>query len=246
MLDDLRDLPPRSARFQTTRWSVVLGARDRGTPEAREALEALFGAYWYPLYAHARRSGVDAEQARDLTQAFFLRLLEKGDLAAADRTRGRFRSFLLAAFGHFLSNSRDRERALRRGGGRPRLSLDLDAGESRLGLEPSHGATPERIFDRQWALTLLDRALDRLRDEYRRAGKGELFDRLRPALAGDRATPYAELASSLGMSEGAVKVAVHRLRGRSAALIREEVAQTVASPEEVDDELRDLFAALAP
>jgi RNA polymerase sigma-70 factor (ECF subfamily) len=126
------------------------------------------------------------------------------------------------------------------------LRLDVEAGESRLGLEPSHECTPERIFDRQWALTLLDRALERLRDEYRRAGKGDLFDRLRPALAGDRATPYAEMAAGLGMSEGAVKVAVHRLRARCRELVRREIAETVATPEEVDDELRDLFGAIAP
>jgi RNA polymerase sigma factor (sigma-70 family) len=246
-MNDERHHPPTGAgRFQTTRWSVVLGARGPGTPEAREALTELYRTYWYPLYAHARRGGVDTENARDLTQEFFVRLLEKGDLATADPTRGRFRSFLLTAFRHFLCNRRDRERAARRGGGRLVLSLDFAAGESRYGLEPSHESTPERIFDRQWALTLLARSLGRLRDEYRRAGKGELFDHLRPALAGDRATPYAELAIRLGMTEGAVKVAVHRLRGRCREVVREEVSETVATPGEVDQELRDLFGSLGP
>lgn len=246
MNDKRREPGAGAGRFQTTRWSVVRIAGGRGTPEASEALAALFEAYWYPLYAHARRGGLGIEQAQDSTQAFFVRLLEKGDLAAADRTRGRFRSFLLASFQHFLCNWRDHERALRRGGGRPVLSLDFAAGESRFGLEPSHESTAERAFDRQWALTLLERALDRLRSEYQRAGKGDLFDHLRPALAGDRAVPYADLAGRLGMTEGAVKVAVHRLRGRCRELVREEISHTVTSPEEVDRELRDLFAALGP
>ena len=146
MNDERREPPAGADRFHTTRWSVVLIAGDRGTPEAREALAALFEAYWYPLYAHARRRGLGVEQAQDLTQAFFVRLLEKGDLAAADRTRGRFRSFLLASFQHFLCNWRDRERAVRRGRGRPVLSLDFAAGESRFGLEPSHESTAESHF----------------------------------------------------------------------------------------------------
>jgi DNA-directed RNA polymerase specialized sigma24 family protein len=233
-----------AARFATTRWSVVLAAGRRASPEAEGALAALCGSYWYPLYAHARRRGLHAEDARDRTQAFFARLLETDGLAVADPGRGRFRSFLLAAFGHFLANEWDRERAARRGGGRPALSLDVAAGESRYRLEPADEATPERIFDRQWALTVLDRALERLRDEYHRGGKGDLFDALKPALAGDRGTPYAEVAGRLGMTEGAVKVAAHRLRGRCRDLVRDEVAQTVGAPDEVDDELRHLFAAL--
>ncbi len=236
-------LPDRG--FATTRWSLVAAAGRPTSPEAGRALEALCGAYWYPLYAHARRRGLDADLAQDRTQAFFARLLEKGDLAVADRARGRFRSFLLAAFEHFLANARDYDHAAIRGGGRPSLSLDFAAGESRLGLEPSHETTPERIFDRQWALTLLDRALARLRDEYHAAGKGPLFDALTPSLAGDRGTPYVEVAARLGMTEGAVKVAAHRLRARGRDLVRDEIAQTVASPDEIDDELGQLFAALS-
>jgi DNA-directed RNA polymerase specialized sigma24 family protein len=234
------------AGFATTRWSLVRAAGRRASPEAERALAALCETYWYPLYAYARRRGLDAEAAGDATQGFFARLLEKGDLAVADRTRGRFRSFLLAAFGHYLANERDRERALRRGGGRPTLSLDFDAGESRYGLEPADEATPERIFDRRWALTLLDRAFARLRDEYGLAGKGDLFEALRPALAGDRGAPYVEVAARLGMTEGAVKVAAHRLRSRCGEVIRAEIAETVGSAEEVEDELRQLFAALGP
>jgi RNA polymerase sigma factor (sigma-70 family) len=232
--------------FATTRWSLVLAAGgDRASPETGQALAALCEAYWYPLYAEARRRGLSPEDAGDRTQAFFARLLEKGDLAAADRQRGRFRSFLLASFGHFLSNQWDRERAAKRGGGRV-VTIDAAKVESRYALEPSHEATPERLFDRRWALTVIDRALGRLREESQRQGKAEQFDALKGALAGDRGTPYAELAQRLGTTEAAVKTAVCRLRGRCRELIREEIAQTVASPEDVDEELRALFAALAP
>jgi RNA polymerase sigma-70 factor (ECF subfamily) len=236
--------PAPAGRFATTRWSLVLAAGHRSSPESDRALAALCSAYWYPLYAHARRRGLGADEAEDRTQSFFARLLEKGDLAVADRRRGRFRAFLLAAFDHFLANEWDKAHALRRGGGRPVLSLDRASAESRLGLEPAHASTPERLFDRRWALTVLDHALTRLRDESHADGKGDLFDALAPALAGDRATPYAALADRVGMKEGAVKVAVHRLRARAREILRQEVAETVDSPDEVDDELRQLFAAL--
>jgi RNA polymerase sigma-70 factor (ECF subfamily) len=241
----MMDTPAAPVRFATTRWSLVLAAGGgEASAESSRALADLCGAYWYPLYAHARRRGLSRDEAQDRTQAFFARLLETGDLADADRTRGRFRTFLRAAFDHFLSNARDFDRALRRGGGRPLLSLDIPLGESRLGLEPADTETPERIFDRRWALALLDRALNRLRDEYHFAGKAALFEALRPALAGDRSTSYAEVAARLQMTEGAVKVAVHRLRARCRDLVRAEVAETVGDPEDVDDELRHLFAAL--
>jgi RNA polymerase sigma-70 factor (ECF subfamily) len=231
-------------RFATTRWSVVLAAGRRGRPEARRALAELCEAYWYPLYAEARRRGRSAEDASDLVQGFFTRLLEKNDLAAADPTRGRFRSFLLAAFGHYLANARDSQQARKRGGGRKPISLDVAAGESRYCREAVHDETPERIYDRRWALSLIDRALVRLRDECARAGKATLFETLEPALAGDRAASYGELAESLGMTEGAVKTAVHRLRSRCGAIVREEVAETISRPEEIDEELGLLFAAL--
>jgi RNA polymerase sigma-70 factor (ECF subfamily) len=235
----------RDGQFATTRWSLVRAAGgDRSAPEVKSALTLLCEAYWYPLYAEARRRGLSTEDASDRTQAFFARMIEKGDLAVADRRRGRFRSFLLAAFDHFLANEWDRERALKRGGGRPIASLDADLGESRYVVEPSHQATAERLFDRRWALTLIGRALERLRDEQVAAGKAEPFDVLKGALAGDRGVSYAELAAQLGTTEGAIKVAVHRLRGRCRELIRDEIAQTVGSAEEVDDELRQLFAAL--
>jgi RNA polymerase sigma-70 factor (ECF subfamily) len=244
--DPASNVPGGAARFATTRWSLVRAAGGRRSPETDRALATLCESYWYPLYAHARRRGLDPDSARDAAQGFFARLLEKGDLADADRARGRFRTFLLAAFGHFLSNLRDHDRAARRGGGRAPLPLDFQAGESRFLDEPAApDVPPDRAFDRQWAVTLLDRALGRLRDEYALAGKADLFDALKPALAGDRATPYAELAPRLGLTEGAVKVAVHRLRARCAERVRAEVAETVGSPDEIEDEIAHLFAALA-
>jgi RNA polymerase sigma-70 factor (ECF subfamily) len=232
------------ARFHTTRWSIVLSAGQRGQPESDRALAVLCETYWFPLYAEARRRGLSAEDAGDRVQGFFARLLEKNDLSAADRARGRFRSFLLASFGHYLSNQRDLERARKRGGGRAVVSLDPVQGESRYGNEPAHEQTPERVFDRRWALALIDRALGRLCEEYTRSGKSLLFETLKPALAGDRASSYVELAAKLGVTEGAIKTAVHRLRGRCASLIRDEVAQTVSSEEQIEDELAHLFAAL--
>lgn len=237
-------MTPGPARFATTRWSLVLAAGRGAGTEADRALASLCEAYWYPLYAEARRRGFGPDDARDHVQGFFARLLEKDGLASADRARGRFRAFLLASFGHFLANERDRQRAQKRGGGRTSTSLDLAEGESRYGLEPSHEDTPERIFDRRWALALIDRALRRLGEECAGSGKSALFESLRAGLTGDPATPYAEIAERLGLTEGAVKTAAHRLRVRCGVLIRDEVAQTVSDPSEVDAELGHLFAAL--
>jgi RNA polymerase sigma factor (sigma-70 family) len=234
----------RRGRFATTRWSVVRAAGRRSSPGSRQALSALCETYWYPLYAEARRKGLAPNDARDRVQAFFTLLLEKDGLASADEARGRFRSFLLAAFHHFLANEWDRQRARKRGGGRRIVSLDQSTGEDRLTHEPVHQQTPERIFDRRWALALIDRALGRLREECTRAGKAELFETLGSALVGDRGASYADLGQAMGMSEGAVKTAVHRLRARCAVLVRDEVAQTVSDPDEIDDELAHLFATL--
>jgi RNA polymerase sigma-70 factor (ECF subfamily) len=233
-------------RFATTHWSVVLAARARGEPQAEEALSALCRTYWYPLYAYIRRRGHSAEDAQDLTQAFFTRLLEKNDLAQVDPQKGRFRSFLLAACNHFLSNERDRQKAQKRGGGRAALSLDWSDAEGRYLVEPADGLTPERLFERRWALTLLDQVLTRLRAEYAERGKEHLFDALRGAMAGEPdAASYRDSARQLGLSEGAVKVAIHRLRQRYRELLRDEIGRTVGAPEQIDDEVRDLFAALA-
>jgi RNA polymerase sigma-70 factor (ECF subfamily) len=223
----------------------VLAAGRGASPDADAALAALCQTYWYPLYAYVRRQGHQPDDAQDLTQAFFARLLEKHYLQTADPERGRFRSFLLTAFQRFLSKERDRQRAQRRGGGRKLLPLDFEAGERRYGLEPAHEATAEKVYEQRWALTLLDRVLARLRDEFDRAGKQKDFDCLKVYLTGEAGTPsYQEAAAGLAMTEGAVKVAVHRLRRRYRDLVREEIAQTVADPQDVDEELRHLLVAL--
>jgi RNA polymerase sigma factor (sigma-70 family) len=231
--------------FATTHWSLVLAAGKGASPEAEDALAALCQTYWYPLYAYVRRHGHQPDDAQDLTQAFFARLLEKHYLQSADPERGRFRSFLLTAFKRFLSKERDRERTKRRGGGMKLLALDFEAGERRYKLEPSHEVTAEKIYEQRWALTLLDRVFARLRDEFDQAGKRKEFDCFKVYLSGEAGTPsYQEIAADLVMTEGAVKVAVHRLRRRYRDLVREEIAQTVTCPEEVNEELRHLFAAL--
>jgi RNA polymerase sigma-70 factor (ECF subfamily) len=230
--------------FATTRWSLIAAAQDGAAPAARQALADLCAAYWFPVYAYVRRRGHDHHAAQDLTQAFFARVLEKNDLAAADRTRGRFRSFLLAACQHFLANRHDHDTAKKRGGGRLPVSLDFGDAEARYAHEPAHADTPERLFDRRWALELLDRALTELRTEYEESGRAKLFAALKECLTGGAEVGYAELAGQLGMTEGAVKVAVHRLRQRYRDRLRAAIAETVRAPEDVDDEVRDLFAAL--
>jgi len=241
-------IPP--ARFPTTRWSrvVAAGAGDDGDPAgAGEALAELCHAYWFPLYAFVRRKGQGPEEALDLTQAYFARLIERRTFAAADPDRGRFRSFLLADCSHFLAHERERAGAARRGGGRPALSIDARDAEGRFLLEPSHGQTPERLFGRDWALTLLEGVLAGLRREYERTGRGATFEALKAAITvGPRPVPQAELAARLGTTEAAVQVAVHRLRKRYRAAVRAAIAATVADEAEVEVELRDLFAALAP
>jgi RNA polymerase sigma-70 factor (ECF subfamily) len=240
--------PTRSqaGRFETTHWSVVLAARDRDAPRAEQALAALCAAYWYPLYAFVRRQGHDPDRAADLTQEFFARLLEKDYLKAVDRAKGRFRSFLLAACKHFLANVHDREVALKRGGGRRPVSIDQRDAEGRYLCEPAHDLTPERLFERRWALTLLDRALDQVSREFHRGGKGVLYDRLKVVLTGAaEAASYARLGAELGMTEDAVKKAAQRLRQRYRAVLRELVAETVEEPGQVEDEIRALFAILA-
>jgi len=245
--DEKREsVPDGVRRFATTRWSMVLAAGRRDSPDSRQALATLCETCWYPLYAYVRRRGYRAEEAQDLTQEFFTQLLEKDSLGMADRQRGKFRSFLLASFNHFLAKQRRLARARKRGGGRLPISLDFQSAESRYGLEPSHELTPERIYQRRWALTLLERALGKLRQEFAERGRLQLFEHLKAFLGGEKSTvPYQEIATKLGMTEGAVKVAVHRLRRRCRQVLREEIAQTVAGPEEVDEELRDLFAAIS-
>jgi RNA polymerase sigma-70 factor (ECF subfamily) len=245
--NDLPDHPGLQAawRFASTRWSVVAAAGEKESPEGRAALAVLCQAYWYPLYAYARRRLARADDAHDLTQEFLARLLEKDYLQAADPRRGKFRSFLLTAFQRFLAKEHARAAAQKRGGHRRPLSLDFQDGERRYRHEPEDPATPETLYERRWALTLLAQALARLRQEFTSAGKEQLFEALKGTLTGDgTGEPYARIGRELSLSETAVKTAAHRLRRRYQELLRAEVAQTVASPEEVEDELRDLFAAV--
>ncbi len=237
---------PANAWFVTTHWSVVLSAGQTDTTKARDALGRLCQTYWYPLYAYVRRRGHSPEDAQDLTQEFFAHLLQQERLSHADQHKGRFRSFLLAAMNHFLADEWDKARAQKRGGGLPPLPLEFTTAESRYSLEPVDNITPEQIFEHRWALALLEDVVEQLREEYQREGKAELFAALNPCLVGDRTEqPYAELAPRLGLSESAVKSAVHRLRRRYRQLLRREIANTVSTPEEVDDELSYLFRVLA-
>jgi RNA polymerase sigma-70 factor (ECF subfamily) len=229
-------------RFQTTNWSLVLAARDEPSTVGREALEALCERYWYPLYACVRAWGHDPDASRDLTQGFFALLLEKDYLEEVRPEAGRFRSFLLSSLRHFLSHEREKERALKRGGGTTPISLDSDTAENRFANELADDLTPEEVFERRWALTVLDRALDRLRLELEARGEPERFDRLKQFLTGERPHPsYRDVAAELAMTEAAVKAAVHRLRRRLGRLLREEIGETVAKADEVDDEVRFLL-----
>ena len=234
-------LQPKS--FPTTLWTVVLHAGRDEPVQYQAALAQLCQAYWYPLYSFIRRRGYAAHDADDLTQAFFAHLLEKRSLEHVDRELGRFRTFLLASLKNFLANDWDKARARKRGGGHTIVSLDQDSAESRYQLEPSHDMTPERHFERQWALAVLDQVLSALRDEYHAADNGDLFEGLKAALSGQTES-YRDLAARLNRSEGAIKSAVHRLRGRYRELMRARIAATVGEGD-VEDELRHLLAVLS-
>jgi DNA-directed RNA polymerase specialized sigma24 family protein len=239
--------PPPPARFPTTHWSRVACAGGPPTPEARAALAELCGAYWYPIYALIRRKGYETDAALDLTQDYFARLLERGTVAAADPVKGRFRSFLLADCTFFLADRRDRDRALKRGGGRPVLSIDARDAEGRFLREPSHEQTPERLFERDWALALIARVFDRLERHYAETGRFQLFRSLKPLVSSHTdVASRAAAAAELGVTEGTLRVALHRLRARFAAGLREEVAATLQDTSEqgIEEELRGLFAVL--
>ena len=234
-----------NAGFNTTRWSLVVAAAKTPSPQARAALEELCGSYWYAVYAFIRRRGKQADDAQDLTQEFFARLLEKDYLEAVDKERGRFRTFLLTAVSHFLSHERERALAQKRGGGQTVLSLDFERGEERYQHEPADHWTAERIFDRRWALTLLDQAVFTLKQEFAESEKAPLFEELKVFLTGDSGAPTYEVAAAkLQMSPGAVKVAVHRLRQKYRETLRQHIAQTVAAEEDIDNELQVLLSAL--
>ncbi|MGB6365872.1 MAG: sigma-70 family RNA polymerase sigma factor [Thermoanaerobaculia bacterium] len=231
-----------SAQIATTQWSQVLAARDGSETEARRALEELCQTYWQPLYAYVRHQGANPDEASDLTQAYFTELLEKDLLADVDPAKGRFRAYLLATLRNFLSRDRTKAGRLKRGGGTSTLSLDMEAGEVRYTVHPSEKMTPEDIFEHRWAVTVLDRAMGRLERDSSFTGGEEQFQSLKPYLTGDLPRlPYRQVAASLGMSEGAVKVAVHRLRKRFGEYLRLEIAETVVDPSDVDDEVRHLL-----
>jgi RNA polymerase sigma factor (sigma-70 family) len=228
--------------FTTTHWTVVRQATS-DSPQAAAALETLARAYWYPLYAYVRRNGNSPHDAQDLTQAFFARLLEHGYIQRADRDQGRFRTFLLSSLNNFLHNEWHKENREKRGGGHKTFSLDEETAETRFAAEPFVEQPPDSLYDRGWAATLLERALASLRSEFEQSGKLDLYERLKVFVWGDKcALSYAEMAAQLNMTEGAVKVSVHRLRQRYGELLRAEVAQTVSTPEEINEELRYLIS----
>jgi RNA polymerase sigma factor (sigma-70 family) len=233
-----------AAAFLTTRWSIVLTAQGR-TPAAEEALNKLCQSYWQPLYAFVRREGRSPEEAQDLTQEFFARFLERRDFDAVRREKGRLRSYLLVSLKHFLENERHRASALKRGHGEQPISLDEILAHQRSEPEPAVTMTADQIYERRWALTVLDQVLARLGEEFRAAEKQPLFDRLKELLADEPGRPsQAEIARELGMTENAVKQAFHRLRERYRQILREQIAHTVATPAEIEDELRHLIAVL--
>ncbi len=236
---------PRAGEwFATTHWSVVLAAGQQALPQAAEALENLCRTYWYPLYAFVRRRGYSPEDAEDLTQGFLASLLSTRGLDSVHPAKGRFRSFLLASLNHFLANEWDKARTLKRGGGQPAISLDT--AETRYRAEPREDMSPDRIFERQWARTLLAQVAARLREDYQTAGKGPLFNVLQVYLSGEKGlTPYRETAGQLGLGLDALKKAVERLRRRYGELLREEIAHTVSDPAEVDEEIRYLRSVVA-
>ncbi|HEV2329150.1 MAG TPA: RNA polymerase sigma factor [Verrucomicrobiae bacterium] len=240
------DAVGRQPVFATTHWSVVLRAGQSDTTRAQDALAKLCSTYWYPLYAYVRRRGYSPHDAQDLTQAFFAHILERQSFVHADPNRGRFRSFLLGVMNHFLANEWTRAHAQKRGGGATPLPLEFETAETRYIREPVDNTTPEQNYERRWALALLEVVLRRLADEYKQEGRAEVFAEFNPCLVGERsALPYAELAAKLGVSEGTVKSAVHRMRQRYRQLLRDEIANTVAEPDEVDAELRHLFNILS-
>jgi RNA polymerase sigma factor (sigma-70 family) len=231
------------SEFPTTRWTLVVAASDPKRKEVRSALASLCENYWYPLYAYLRRRGYPADQAQDFTQEFFIRVLEGRYLDRANPEKGRFRAFLLTSLKFFVADEEDRNRAQKRGGG-ALLPLEFSSGEERYQREPAHDETPERIFERRWALSVLDRVVQKLRDEFARHGRPEHFERLKVFLLGHSDAPYAALAHELNTSEAALKVAIHRLRKRYRELFRQEIGDTVADPAEVESELRFLAAVL--
>lgn len=232
--------------FATTHWTVVLAAGQERSPQAARALEELCRTYWFPLYAYVRRHGHGKEDAEDLTQAFFTRLLEKNPFAQINSEKGKFRAFLLASLKHFLANERDKASTQKRGGGQPHLSLDWQTADAQFQLAATHEPSPDKAFDREWAVALLGQVIDRLQSECATDGKSALFNHLKQFLTAAQAeSAQREVAAALGMEEGAVRVAVHRLRKRYRQLLRDEIANTLADPAMGDEEMRALFGAFS-
>ncbi len=235
-----------SSAFPATHWSIVLGAGVDDMTRATAALERLCRTYWYPIYAFIRRRGSGPQDAEDLTQSFFAFLLERETLKKVDRSKGKFRTFILAALTNFLSNEWDKRQTLKRGGQSKIISLDETEAEGRYFREPVESVTPETLFERRWAAALIEQVLGRLREEYAAAGKSDVFAKLEPALTREvSAGDFTQWAGELGVTEGAAKVALHRLRRRFGEVLRSEIAHTVSSPEEIDEELRHLFPAIS-
>ena len=238
-------VPAGAAQFPATLWSVVLLAGQDSSPKSQEALATLCRAYWFPLYAYLRRQGKSPADAQDLTQSFLLHLVEKHTLSRVHRERGKFRSFLLASLQYFLADARDKQQAQKRGGGATFVSLDQEEAEERYRAAPAETLNPAKVFERRWATTLLDRTLGRLEGEFAARERKERFEQLQVFLLGDPGTiSYAEAGKRLGLREEAIKVAVLRLRQRFKELLRAEIASTVANEEEVEEELRYLFATV--
>jgi RNA polymerase sigma factor (sigma-70 family) len=236
---------PTSARFLTTQWSRVLNARDKHCPQSDQALADLCERYWFPLYAFVRHQGHDSHQSMDLTQGFFARLLEKHWLDSIDHQKGRFRNFLMAAMKHYVSDERAKSKALKRGGGKCIRSLNQDTAETRYQIDPADPSTPEQFFERQWALALLEQVLTVLQEDYAQKGKADIFECLKQCLSGQRhSLDYTALAHQLETSEGNVRILVHRLKTDYRSTLRDCIAETVSSPEEIDQELQDIKAIL--
>ena len=232
------------ARFETTRWSCVIAAGESTGVESKRALATLCRVYWYPIYAYARHRGIGRDEAADLTQGFFARVIEQDIVRGADPARGKFRSYLLGAFKHYLSHEWARACAQKRGGGRRLIPLDPHDAEARYGLEPAHDVTAEKLFERQWAVRLLELAMGDLARQCERDGKQRHFELLKPFLSGGTSSGYREAGAALGLSEGAARVMVHRLRAEYRRLLREHIRRTVETPEQVDEEIHCLFIAM--
>jgi DNA-directed RNA polymerase specialized sigma24 family protein len=246
MLSEQTETTPKGHWFTTTHWSVVLAAGEESSAAGVAAMEQLCRAYWPPLYAYIRRQGYSPHDTQDLTQGFFEFLLQKNYVGMADREKGRFRSFLLTALKYFLNGQYDRANAAKRGGGKLIVSLDDPAGENLVMVERSSDSSPEKEFEKNWAITVLRQALTRLREEFASNGKSAIFDKLKPLLEGEtKSGEYGILAAQLGMTPNGVAVMVHRLRQRFGELVRAEISQTLAKPEELEDEVRHLFAVLS-